>query len=62
MHYTQTRLANFLCWVEGNVWLGAIFFTLVYTGATVLLIPGSILTLGAGAVFSNAAGPTLVSV
>jgi uncharacterized membrane protein YdjX (TVP38/TMEM64 family) len=40
---------------------GAVLFALLYTLATVLLLPGVILTLGAGAVFGVVKGSILVS-
>ena len=49
-------VTSFLEWIEENPGPGVFAFILVYFGATVLLIPGSILTLGAGFVFANAFG------
>ena len=48
---TPLILHNILSWIQnlGNV--GAVAFILVYVIATISLIPGSILTLGAGVVF-----------
>jgi uncharacterized membrane protein YdjX (TVP38/TMEM64 family) len=50
--YVQTTILQFLNWVEDNPILGVLAFMLVYLIATVFFIPGSILTLGAGFVFS----------
>ena len=47
----QEILRNALEWIEGIGAIGAIAFILIYTVSTVLLIPGTILTLGAGVVF-----------
>jgi uncharacterized membrane protein YdjX (TVP38/TMEM64 family) len=47
---------SFLEWIEDNPAAGFFVFVLVYFGATVIFIPGSILTLGAGFVFSSAFG------
>ena len=47
---------DFLDWVEENPTEGVFAFIGVYFIATVLFIPGTILTLGAGFVFSNAFG------
>eukprot|EP00979_Chaetoceros_neogracilis_P010827 scaffold2612_cov267-Chaetoceros_neogracile.AAC.20 len=47
---------DFLQWVEDNPAEGVFAFVGVYIIATVLFIPGSILTLGAGFVFGNAFG------
>jgi len=46
----------FLAWVEQNPAAGIFAFAGVYFLATVLFVPGSILTLGAGFVFSKAFG------
>ena len=59
--YTSTRavastLEAFLDWVEQNVAVGAVTFAAVYAVCTVLFIPGSLLTLGAGYVFARAVG------
>ncbi|MFP8873743.1 MAG: TVP38/TMEM64 family protein [Myxococcota bacterium] len=45
---------------ELGVW-GPLFFVLVYVGATVLLVPGSALTLAAGALFGTGMGLALTS-
>jgi uncharacterized membrane protein YdjX (TVP38/TMEM64 family) len=45
---------------QAGFW-GMVLFVLVYTLATVLLIPGSILTLGAGAVYGLWKGALLIS-
>lgn len=47
---------DFLEWVEDNPTEGVFAFIGVYMISTVLFIPGSLLTLGAGFVFSNAFG------
>lgn len=49
-------LSGFLEWVEHNPTPGIFAFTTVFLLATILLIPGAILTLGAGYVFANAFG------
>ena len=59
--YTSTRavastLESFLDWVELNVAAGAVTFAAVYAVSTVLFVPGSLLTLGAGYVFARAVG------
>lgn len=41
---------------------GPVLFALVYIAATVLFLPGSVLTLGAGAVFGVALGSVYVSI
>lgn len=58
----QARLYGFLHAIEGfGIWGYAAFFG-VYVLACVFLIPGSILTLGAGAIYGVVAGSILVSV
>jgi len=49
-------LKDFLEWVEENPIPGIFAFTAVFLIATVVLIPGAILTLGAGYVFASAFG------
>jgi uncharacterized membrane protein YdjX (TVP38/TMEM64 family) len=54
-------LRNLLAWVEARGVAGALVFVGVYIVATVLFIPGSILTLGAGAVYGVVMGTVWVS-
>jgi len=51
-----------LAWVDGLGWIGPVVFVVLYIGATVFFIPGSALTLGAGALFGVVKGSLLVSV
>merc|ERR1712238_638754 len=51
--YARNTLLQFLEWIEDNPTLGVIAFIGVYFICTVCFIPGSILTLGAGFVFST---------
>lgn len=55
------HLQGFINGMESLGHWGALLFILVYIAATVILIPGSILTLGAGAVFGLWKGFFLVS-
>ncbi|MHC4994948.1 MAG: TVP38/TMEM64 family protein, partial [Planctomycetota bacterium] len=58
----KEQLDAFLAWVEGvGVW-GPVIIGLFYIPATVLFIPGSAITLGAGAVFGVLWGTIAVSV
>jgi len=50
--YTRSTILRFLEWIEDNPTLGVIAFIGVYFICTIFFIPGSILTLGAGFVFS----------
>eukprot|EP00937_MAST-01D_sp_MAST-1D-sp2_P002182 g2182.t1 len=54
--HIKDLLDSFMDWVEDNVALGAVVYMFVYAMCTVLLIPGSVLTIGAGAVFARALG------
>lgn len=49
-------LPEFAAWVESLGWLGPLVFILGYAVATVAFIPGSLLTLAAGAIFGLAQG------
>jgi uncharacterized membrane protein YdjX (TVP38/TMEM64 family) len=49
-------IESFLQWVEDNAILGMFVFILVYIVATVLFVPGLILTLGAGFIFTSVYG------
>jgi len=58
----QDLLKQALAWVGSLGPWGGVFFVAIYVIATVLFIPGSVLTLGAGAVFGVALGSVYVSV
>jgi uncharacterized membrane protein YdjX (TVP38/TMEM64 family) len=62
----QTSLNNLLQtalqWIESlGVW-GPVMFIMIYILATVLFVPGSLLTLGAGAIFGALWGSVFVSI
>jgi uncharacterized membrane protein YdjX (TVP38/TMEM64 family) len=48
-------------WVRAHGALGAAVYVLAYVGAALLFVPGSVLTLGAGALFGVLWGTVLVS-
>jgi len=50
--YARDTILQFLEWIEENPTLGVVAFIGVYFICTIFFIPGSILTLGAGFVFS----------
>lgn len=52
--YVRTGILQFLEWIEGHPVAGVLSFILVYFLATICFVPGSVLTLGAGFVFSAA--------
>lgn len=49
--YIQDVLRTALMQIEGLGWWGPVAFIVTYNLATVMLIPGSVLTLGGGAIF-----------
>ena len=55
-------LTRSLSWIDSLGPIGPIVFILVYVLATVLFVPGSVLTLGAGAIFGVFAGSIYVSI
>ena len=54
--HLRSGINTALQWIENHAIAGMFVFMLIYFVATVLFIPGSILTLGAGFVFANAFG------
>jgi uncharacterized membrane protein YdjX (TVP38/TMEM64 family) len=58
----QERVSGVLSWIDAQGAVGLVVFLFVYILACVLLLPGSILTLGAGAIYGVAAGAILVSI
>ncbi len=60
--YWGDNLPALLEWVRGQGATGAIVFVAVYALATVAMVPGSLLTLAAGAVYGVANGTALVMV
>lgn len=57
----QDFFNNLLSSIDGLGWIGPAAFIAVYIVATVLFLPGSALTLGAGALFGLVRGSILVS-
>lgn len=60
--HAQDRLKQALDWISQLGPWGAVIFIAIYVVATVLFIPGSVLTLGAGAVFGVAWGSVYASI
>ena len=60
--HVQDLLKQALDWVGQLGPWGAVLFIAIYVVATVLFIPGSVLTLGAGAVFGVVGGSFYVSI
>lgn len=48
-------------WIAGLGWWGPFLYGVIYVGATVLLIPGAVITIAAGALFGLWRGTLLVS-
>lgn len=62
-HYdAKEKLELALRWIENLGFWGPLVFILAYIVATVFLLPGSVLTLGAGAVFGLVKGGLYVSI
>ena len=59
--HIQDLLKQFLDWVKDLGFLGVGVFILIYILACVFLVPGAILTLGAGAIYGVLKGSILVS-
>jgi uncharacterized membrane protein YdjX (TVP38/TMEM64 family) len=59
--FWRATLASFLEWAQGIGPWGAVLFAAAYVPAAVLLVPGSLLTLGAGFVFGVVKGTLIVS-
>jgi uncharacterized membrane protein YdjX (TVP38/TMEM64 family) len=58
--HVQELLKYSLGWIAGSGLFGPVIFIVIYILACVLLIPGSILTLGAGFVFGVVKGTVIV--
>ena len=59
--FGRDTIAAFLEWVQRAGLWGALLFGLAYIPAAVLLVPASVMTLGAGFVFGVAQGTAIVS-
>lgn len=58
----QTFLENLLQWIDSLGSVGLILFVFIYIIATILWLPGTILTLGAGFLYGVVQGSILVSI
>ncbi|MEA2067923.1 MAG: TVP38/TMEM64 family protein [Verrucomicrobiota bacterium] len=61
-YLVQQRLSDVLAWIEGLGAAGMGVYAGLYVFACVFFIPGSLLTLGAGAIYGVVVGSLLVSV
>lgn len=57
-----TYLQSALAWIREIGWIGMMVFFVLYVAATVLFVPGSILTLGAGVIYGVGLGTAVVSI
>ena len=60
VNFTPEFLHHILLWIQNLGYVSAIAFILLYIVATIALVPGSILTLGAGVVFGVVWGSVYV--
>lgn len=58
----EAALLRFLEWVHQNPWKGALMVSICYIFATILFVPGSILTLGAGFAIGSSFQNTAIGV
>ncbi|MCG8389861.1 MAG: VTT domain-containing protein, partial [Cytophagales bacterium] len=58
----QTELVRILTWIDDQGIVGVIVYIAVYIIATVLFIPGSVITLGAGFIYGVVYGSIYVSI
>merc|ERR1719334_322596 len=54
--FSVDLLTFFLEWIEANPWDGSLVFIIAYIFCNVLMIPGIILSLGAGIIYSQCIG------
>lgn len=59
--FLDERLPAFVAWVQARGLAGALIFGLLYAAATVLMIPGALITLLAGYVYGPWLGTAIVS-
>lgn len=55
-------MTNGMQWIEQSGWVGWVWFIVLYTLTCVFFLPGSILTIGAGAAYGFWGGTLLVSI
>lgn len=58
----QGHLLSLVAWIRGAGWAGAVVFAGAYVLSTVLFLPGSILTLGAGFAYGVGLGTLIVTI
>src|SRR5512139_2335649 len=60
--HVEDHLLTLVSWIRGAGWTGGCIFILAYVAATVLFVPGFILTLGAGFAYGVIVGSAVVSI
>ena len=60
--HVERHLLELVTWIRGAGWVGTLGFALVYVVATVIFLPGSVLTLGAGFAYGVGLGTLVVTV
>lgn len=58
----QSELRKILLWIQNSGWIGIAVYIGIYIIACIFFIPGSLLTLGAGAVFGVVQGSIFTSI
>ena len=58
----QTELVRILTWINAQGAVGVTVYIVVYVAATVLFVPGSVITLGAGFIYGVVYGSIYVSI
>ncbi|RMG88917.1 MAG: TVP38/TMEM64 family protein [Candidatus Dadabacteria bacterium] len=62
MFPVQERLVAALDWIDRMGPAGVVVYVVLYVAATVFFVPGSVITLGAGAIYGVIEGTAIVSV
>ncbi len=60
--HVQDLLSTALAWIRGLGAMGPVIFVVTYILASIFFLPGSVLTLGAGALFGVVKGSIIVSI
>lgn len=59
--HVERYLLELVTWIRGAGWIGTLGFAVAYVAATVLFLPGSMLTLGAGFAYGVGLGTVVVT-
>ncbi len=58
----SSRLTDMLIWIKGLGWMGIVVYFFLYIAACIFVVPGSVLSLGAGFIYGVIQGSLMVSV